>query len=83
VVVSLSGHGGSTLRTFDCLTGQLILEKRLHTPNVDHLDPHSFGAELAFIPETVDVFALTNGRSVRRIGVDGTEHWAWESLDES
>ncbi|KAF8258763.1 hypothetical protein EI94DRAFT_1728071, partial [Lactarius quietus] len=38
---------------------------------------------IAFIPETVDVFALTNGRSVRRIGVDGTEHWAWEYPDKS
>jgi hypothetical protein len=85
VVVSLSGPGGSTLRTFDCLTGQLILEKRLHAPHTDHLDPYSsgFGAQIAFIPETVDVFALTNGRTVRRIGADGTEHWAWESPDKS
>jgi len=67
------------------LTGQLILEKRLHAPNTDHLDPGNFGfgAAIAFIPESVDIFALTNGRTVRRIGTDGAVRWAWESLDKS
>lgn len=85
MVVSLSGPGGSTLRTFDCLTGQLILERRLHAPHTDHLDPHNFGfgAEIAFISETVDAFTLTNGRTVQRIGADGTEHWVWERPDKS
>lgn len=85
VVVSLSGPGGSTLRTFDCLTGQLTLERRLHAPHADHLDPHNFGfgVEIAFIPETVDIVTLTNGRAVQRIGADGTDHWVWESPDKS
>ena len=82
VVVSLSGPGGSTLRMLDCLTGQLILEKRFHAPHTDHLDP-SIGAAIAFIPESVDVFALTNGRTIRRIGADGAVRWAWESHDKS
>jgi hypothetical protein len=85
VVVSLSGPGGSTLRTLDSLTGQLILEKRLHAPHTDHADPSDFGfgTAIAFIPESVVVFALTNGRTVQRIGADGAVHWAWESPDKS
>ena len=85
VVVSLSGPGGSTLRALDCLTGQLILEKRLRAPNTDHLDPSdlSSGAAIAFISESADIFALTDGRTVRRIGADGAVHWAWESPDKS
>ncbi|KAH9010844.1 DUF1620-domain-containing protein [Lactarius pseudohatsudake] len=85
IVVSLSGPGGSTLRTFDCLTGQLILEKRLHAPHTDHLESDDVGpgAAIAFIPESDDVFALTNGRTVRRIGADGAVRWAWESADKS
>ncbi|KAI9451269.1 DUF1620-domain-containing protein [Lactarius psammicola] len=85
MVVSLSGPGGSTLRTLDCLTGQLVLEKRLHAPHSDHLDPGNFGfgAAIAFIPESVDIFALTNGRTVRRIGADGAVRWVWESPDKS
>ncbi len=85
MVVSLSGLGGSTLRTFDCLTGQLILEKRLHASHTDRLDPDNLdsGVAIAFIPESVDVFALTNGRTVQRIGADGAVRWAWESPDIS
>ncbi|KAI9435607.1 DUF1620-domain-containing protein [Lactarius indigo] len=85
MVVSLSGPGGSTLRTLDCLTGQLILEKRLHAPLSDHFesDDVGLGAAIAFIPESDDIFALTNGRTVWRIGADGAVRWAWESADKS
>ena len=83
VVVSLSGPGGSTLRTLDSLTGQLILGKRLHTDHLDTSGDDGSGAAIAFIPESVDVFTLTNGLTVRRIGADGAVHWAWESPDKS
>jgi hypothetical protein len=70
-VVSLSGPGGSMLRTFDRSTGQLLLEKRLNKP---HEDPHLHsgnignGTEIAFVDQSRDIVVLTSGHNVQRIG---------------
>ncbi|KAI0292365.1 hypothetical protein B0F90DRAFT_1770565 [Multifurca ochricompacta] len=86
VVVSLSGSGGSTLRTFDYSTGQLILEKRLHSPYSDHLlhrDDVDIGTAFAFLEESQDIFTLTSAHIVQRVSEMGRVHWVWESPDKT
>ena len=84
-VISLSGPGGSMLRTFDCSTGQLILEKRLHQPHEGpHLYPDDFGngTAIAFVDQSRDIVVLTNGHHVQRVGETGSVYWIWESPDK-
>jgi ER membrane protein complex subunit 1 len=85
-VVSLSGLGGVFLRSFDYSTGQLILEKRLHSPCAGYrLDPDDFGlgTTVAVTEEFPDIFALTCGYTVQRIGESGRVHWVWQSPDNT
>jgi len=81
-VISLSGPGGSMLRTFDRSTGQLILEKRLNKD--PHLHPGDFGngTEVAFVEHSRDIVVLTGGHNVQRIGETGGIHWVWTSPDK-
>ncbi|KAI0270649.1 DUF1620-domain-containing protein [Gloeopeniophorella convolvens] len=84
VVTSLSGPGGATLRTFDYATGHLILEKRLHSPHTGRLlEPDDFGTSVVHVEGSNDVFVMTNGCQVRRIGRTGNVEWTWESPDAS
>jgi hypothetical protein len=86
VIVSLSGPGGAFLRSFDYSTGQLILEKRLHPSHVGYrLDPDDsgLGTSVAVIEGSPDIFALTSGHTVQRIGESGKVHWVWQSPDNT
>jgi hypothetical protein len=85
VVVSLSGPGGATLRSFDALTGQLLVERRLRTPEL--ANPSDLGTDLAFVHDSSDihsdVFVLTNGHTVLRLdGLSGKTKWSWTSPDQ-
>jgi hypothetical protein len=74
------------LRSFDYSTGQLILEKRLHTPPEGHLlDPGDFGtgAAIAFMEESQDIISLTYGHTVQRVGETGKILWVWQSPDKA
>ncbi|EJD05202.1 DUF1620-domain-containing protein [Fomitiporia mediterranea MF3/22] len=91
-VVSLSGPGGSTFRAFDTTTGDLLAERRLHAPEAGHLfEPVDVGVHLVFADANAtkpdsssDVFALTNGYTVRRIdAATGRVKWEWASGDRA
>lgn len=81
-VISLSGPGGSMLRTFDRSTGQVVLEKRLNKD--PHLHPGDFGngTEVAFVEHSRDIVVLTGGHHVQRVGETGGVHWVWTSPDK-
>ncbi|KAG2143699.1 hypothetical protein DEU56DRAFT_884358 [Suillus clintonianus] len=86
-VSSLSGPGGSTLRTYDLETGHLILEKQLHSPVNGRLhEPQNFGISLlrSIDPSlnSTSYFALTNGDSVTRLDETGDSLWTWNSPDQ-
>ncbi|KAF5352206.1 hypothetical protein D9758_009183, partial [Tetrapyrgos nigripes] len=84
-VASLSGPGGATLRTFDIGTGDLLLEKHLHSPQSGILaEPNYLGTYIAFGNETngsPDLFVLTNGHTVNHV-VAGNIKWSWTSEDQ-
>ena len=92
-IASLSGPGGSTFRSFDVASGDLLSERRLHSPRNGQLfEPTDIGVHLAFVDggststkiSSSDVLALTNGRTVRRIDVaSGKVKWEWSSEDKS
>ncbi|EPQ55571.1 DUF1620-domain-containing protein [Gloeophyllum trabeum ATCC 11539] len=87
-VAALSGPGGATLRIFDALTGQLLLENRLHAPSSGHLsEPIDLGTALSLQPTEntrPHIFVLTNGHSVRLIdGSTGDMKWGWTSADQT
>jgi hypothetical protein len=81
-VVSLSGPGGATLRTFDYSTGQMILENPLHRPLEGyrlHIVNFEDSTAVAFMEQSRDIVVLTNGHNVQRVGETGKVHWVWES----
>ncbi|KAF9219877.1 DUF1620-domain-containing protein [Gyrodon lividus] len=86
-VSSLSGPGGSTLRTYDISTGHLLLEKRLHNP-IDGRphEPPSLGIGLAYLgAQDADqpLVLLTNGDTVTRVNTKTGEFlWEWRSPDQ-
>jgi hypothetical protein len=86
-VSSLSGPGGSTLRTYDLKTGHLILEKQLHSPVDGRLhEPQNLGISLLLSTDSslnsTAYFALTNGDSVTRLDEAGKTLWTWSSPDQ-
>lgn len=84
--MSFSGPGGAVLRRFDCLTGQLVLERRLQTPREGHLlDSGDFGdgTAIAFMEESQDIVALTSGHAVQRVEETGRVRWVWESPEKT
>jgi hypothetical protein len=73
------------LRTFDYLTGQLILEKRLcasHEGRHLHTGNLGNGTAIAFMEQSRDILVLTNGHDVRCVGDTGNVQWVWESPDK-
>ena len=90
MVASLSGPGGATLRSFDVLTGQLLVEKRLHPIDSGRVsNPSDLGTEIAFVNDDSlkgdvypDMFVLTNGHTIRRISGQGDMEWIWTSPDQ-
>ncbi|KAF8153864.1 hypothetical protein B0H34DRAFT_661928 [Crassisporium funariophilum] len=85
VVATLSGPGGSTLRTFDALTGQLVVEKRLHPPARGALsEPLYLGKHVTFSSDSTNLYVLSNGCTVSCIdGNTGDINWSWTSPDQS
>ncbi|KAG0701659.1 hypothetical protein DFH29DRAFT_925728 [Suillus ampliporus] len=86
-VSSLSGPGGSTLRTYDLESGHLILEKQLHSPVDGRLhEPQNLGISLLHSTDpslnSTAYFALTNGDSVTRLDETGETLWTWNSPDQ-
>lgn len=86
-VSSLSGQGGSTLRTYDLKTGHLILEKQLHSPVDGRLhEPQNLGISLLRSTDSslnsTAYFALTNGDSVTHLDEAGETLWTWNSPDQ-
>lgn len=89
VVAVLSGPGGATLRTFDALTGGLVIEKRLHEPALGKLfEPADLGSQIAFPskadgPSKDDAYILTDGHALRSIDcLTGQLKWQWLSEDQ-
>lgn len=83
-VAALSGPGGSTLRTFDALTGDLVLEKRMHAPEQGTLyEPESLGNSIAFVPGSNNLLVLTSGHTLAYVdGKTGETLWKWSSEDQ-
>ncbi|KAG1773685.1 hypothetical protein EV702DRAFT_559870 [Suillus placidus] len=86
-VSSLSGPGGSTLRTYDLETGHLILEKQLHSPVDGRLhEPQNLGISLLRSTNpslnSTAYLALTNGDSVTHLDETGDTLWTWNSPDQ-
>lgn len=86
-VSSLSGPGGSTLRTYDLETGHLILEKQLHSPGDARVhEPQNLGISLLRSTNhslnSTAYFALTNGDSVTHLDETGDIVWTWNSPDQ-
>ena len=83
-MATLSGPGGSTLRIFDALTGQLLVEKRLHLPEIGILsEPVFIGKHVIFSPDSTDIYVLSNGYTVTSINSEtGDIKWSWNSPDQ-
>ena len=83
-VATLSGPGGSTFRTFDALTGQLLVEKRLHLPEMGlPSEPVFIGKHVIFSPDSTDIYVLSNGYTVTNINSEtGEVNWSWSSPDQ-
>ncbi|KIJ13017.1 hypothetical protein PAXINDRAFT_163784 [Paxillus involutus ATCC 200175] len=84
-ISSLSGPGGSTLRTYDIATGHLLLEKRLHNPQDGRLhEPSGLGIGLVHLGgQDADQVLLTNGDTVSRVDTKtGEVLWKWRSPDQ-
>ncbi|KAF9075476.1 DUF1620-domain-containing protein [Rhodocollybia butyracea] len=83
VVASLSGTGGATLRTFNMLSGEPLIEKRLHEPETGLLiQPNNLGTFIAFGNKSHEIYTLTNGRIVNCFH-NGEILWTWRAQDHS
>ncbi|KAK0200946.1 DUF1620-domain-containing protein [Desarmillaria ectypa] len=83
IVASLSGPGGATLRSFDVLSGHLLLEKRLYSPETSlPSESGHTGSSISFTADS-DIIALTNGHTVQSITKSGEIRWTWTSEDQS
>ncbi|TFK18337.1 DUF1620-domain-containing protein [Coprinopsis marcescibilis] len=81
VIATLSGPGGAIVRTFDIATGELLLERPLHSIREGLLlEPAFLGASLAFDSSSEDIFTVSNAHTVTRLdGTTGAEIWKWNS----
>lgn len=84
-MASLSGPGGSTLRTFEFLTGDLILETQVYAPEPGHLfNPAHFDTHAAFSDHSEGLYVLSDGHVVTFVdGVTGEIRWTWSSPDHT
>ncbi|KAG8838290.1 hypothetical protein FRC18_005206 [Serendipita sp. 400] len=81
-LVTLSGYGGATARIYEAINGNLIWENHLHDPLTGHLAGSAPGEPTGTAIEfdTIDVFVLSNGHTVRRLsGAKGETLWGWTS----
>ncbi|KAI8996246.1 DUF1620-domain-containing protein [Trametes punicea] len=87
VVATLSGVGGAYLRLFDATEGDLLLEKRLHSPEIGRLfEPAFLGIALAFGvgEQAKDVYVLTDGHVLRCVHQQtGEVKWGWSAPDQT
>ncbi|KAK0497691.1 hypothetical protein EDD18DRAFT_1158925 [Armillaria luteobubalina] len=82
-VTSLSGPGGATLRSFDVLSGHLLLEKHLHSPDTRLLSEPGLTGSCITFTDDLDIIALTNGHTVQSVTKSGEIRWTWTSEDQS
>lgn len=83
VVASLSGPGGATFRAFDVLNGDLLLERKLHSPQ-QHLQLDSIGARSPIvITDNYDFITLSDGQTVTSLSKSGEIRWTWTSEDQT
>ncbi|KIM29172.1 hypothetical protein M408DRAFT_328872 [Serendipita vermifera MAFF 305830] len=81
-LVSLSGNGGATVRLYEVINGKLIWEAHLHDANSGRISstPAMAGTALEF--DTVDVYVLSNGHTIRRLaGATGETLWGYTLPD--
>ncbi|KAI0686950.1 hypothetical protein BC835DRAFT_1408443 [Cytidiella melzeri] len=85
LVATMSGTGGAALRLFDVSSGHLLLELQLHRPEAGRLlEPEIIGLSLAFDSDASNVYALTNGHTVRRVDTKtGEVQWGWSAPDQT
>lgn len=83
-IATLSGAGGANLRTFDALSGQLLVEKRLHSLEKGApSEPLDFGKYITFSPDSADLYVLSNGYTVTSVdGITGESKWTWSPPDQ-
>lgn len=89
VVATLSGPGGANFRLLDSVSGHLLHEQQLHTPEAGRLfEPAFVGVDVAFgvnekEADSSDVYVLTNGHIVRRVNTKkGEVEWGWTAPDQ-
>lgn len=84
VIATLSGDGGATLRTFNAISGEMVIEKKLHPFEIRALaDPVNVGKDVVFSRSSADMYVLTNGHTVSVInGETGELKWRWTSPDQ-
>jgi ER membrane protein complex subunit 1 len=72
------------VRLFEASTGHLLYERNLHKPEAGRLlEPDNTGVSLAF-GSASDLYALTNGHTVRRIDSStGELLWGWSAPDQT
>lgn len=83
LVATQSGPGGSSVRLFTAMKGELICETRLHAPETGRLEePAWLGSAIAFGPEAEVFYTLSNGNTVTRLTDACDDTWAWKSPDD-
>lgn len=82
VIATLSG--AVTLRTFNALSGEIIIEKKLHPYETRTFsDDVHIGNDVVFSRSSADMYVLTNGHTVSVInGETGKLKWRWTSPDQ-
>jgi hypothetical protein len=84
VIATLSEAGGTTLRTFNAISGEIVLEKKLNPSETRPLIvPIHTGKEVIFSHSSAEVYVLTNGHTVNVLnGKTGESKWRWTSPDQ-
>lgn len=78
-----SGPGGSTVRVYTSTLGQLICDVQLHPPREGRLsEPAWIGSAQAFELATKNLYVLTNGNTVTKLGPDCNVLWTWKNPAE-
>ena len=84
VIATLSEAGGATLRTFNAISGEIVLEKKLNPSETRALnDPIHVGKDVIFSRSSADIYVLTNGHIVSVLdGETGELKLRWASPDQ-
>lgn len=84
VIATLSGAGDPTLRTFNAISGEVVLEKKVHSSAARaFIEPLHIGTDVIFSPSSSDLYVLTDGYAVSVLdGETGEFKWRWDSPDQ-